>query len=325
MLHITSGDFESAKLRELGIEGSFLGWSDLLTEGPVPAGMSLDELSQIRAAFIAQNGWGSDYETLTHFQSRDACLRSAAASDEVTLWCSPGLSSLLLTLQVLDWFRHEGREHARPALIRMPADISQMQQDDVQQAYRHRQPVTDSLWQQAADSWDMFQSSNPRGLLQLAAQHDTAWPELTSALLRLLQQYPDHTGLNLSQRRALEVLKETPQTTAELMRKLHELEALPFMTESSFWKMLEQLESNRSPLIETATGVSLGKPGLFGADQALLDTNLVLTERGTHLLSGNGDWLRENDADFWIGGVHFYGEDSWRFIRDESRLQRGAG
>ena len=58
MLHIVNGDCAVEALRESGIEGGFLSWIDVLHDGPVPAGLSLEELSEVRADFIADCDWG---------------------------------------------------------------------------------------------------------------------------------------------------------------------------------------------------------------------------------------------------------------------------
>ena len=51
MLHVTNGD--SVSLRESGVEGDVLVWADPLHEGPVPDAAGLDELTVVRAEYIA--------------------------------------------------------------------------------------------------------------------------------------------------------------------------------------------------------------------------------------------------------------------------------
>ena len=58
MLHITNGDAAANVLRKAGITDPILPWRDTLHEGPVPAGLSLRELSRVRTEFIAECGWG---------------------------------------------------------------------------------------------------------------------------------------------------------------------------------------------------------------------------------------------------------------------------
>jgi hypothetical protein len=59
MLHITNGDSAAEVIRRAGVQGDVLPWRDVLHEGPVPQGLSLEELLGVRARFIAAAGWAS--------------------------------------------------------------------------------------------------------------------------------------------------------------------------------------------------------------------------------------------------------------------------
>jgi len=50
MLHITNGS--SVALKQTNLPGDVIYWADVLHEGPVPAGLSLRELSRIRERFL---------------------------------------------------------------------------------------------------------------------------------------------------------------------------------------------------------------------------------------------------------------------------------
>ena len=52
MLHITNGDCAVAVLSR-AVSGTFLPWRDVLHEGPVRAGLSLEQLSAERARFMS--------------------------------------------------------------------------------------------------------------------------------------------------------------------------------------------------------------------------------------------------------------------------------
>ena len=57
MLHIVNGDCAIEALKDSGIEGDFLSWLDVLHDGPVSEGLSLNELSEVRVDFIADYDW----------------------------------------------------------------------------------------------------------------------------------------------------------------------------------------------------------------------------------------------------------------------------
>ena len=45
-LHVTNGDLVAGRIAESGLSGDVLPWRDALHEGPVPAGLSLDEIGE---------------------------------------------------------------------------------------------------------------------------------------------------------------------------------------------------------------------------------------------------------------------------------------
>jgi hypothetical protein len=62
-------------LKDSGIEVDFLSWLDVLHDGPVPEGLSLEELSEVRADFIADCDWAVLEKAKNAFQKRDIVFR----------------------------------------------------------------------------------------------------------------------------------------------------------------------------------------------------------------------------------------------------------
>ena len=86
ILNITNGDCAVEIMKKAGIRGVFLPWRDVLHEGPVPQGLSLDELSKVRAKYISGHGWGDAEEILRSFIERDNLLKSYQDYEKVILW-----------------------------------------------------------------------------------------------------------------------------------------------------------------------------------------------------------------------------------------------
>jgi len=53
MLHLTNGDSAAGFLRDSGVADRAVAWRDVLREGPVPPGLTLEAMSQVRARFLA--------------------------------------------------------------------------------------------------------------------------------------------------------------------------------------------------------------------------------------------------------------------------------
>ena len=74
-LNISNGDSAVKIMREAGIEGDFLPWSDVLHVGPVPAKLSFEALSEVRAEYIVGQGW-ADAENVDRLFRERAVLMS---------------------------------------------------------------------------------------------------------------------------------------------------------------------------------------------------------------------------------------------------------
>src|SRR5258708_12016609 len=99
MLHITNGT--SVSLPRTGLPGGFVYWVDILHDGPVPAGLALEELSRVRARFI------SDFFDIPHaeasLEERDEALLAFRDHEEIVLWFEHDLYDQLQLIQILDF------------------------------------------------------------------------------------------------------------------------------------------------------------------------------------------------------------------------------
>src|SRR5215470_16809679 len=117
MLHLTNGDMTVGVLKAAELPGTYLPWRDVLHEGPVPAGMTLEELSRLRVEFIVSCGWGKPDEVSRQFSTRDATLEGSLAEDEVVLWFESDLYDMLQLCQVLAWYSEQKSQTSTISLI----------------------------------------------------------------------------------------------------------------------------------------------------------------------------------------------------------------
>ena len=92
LLNIVNGDCAIEALIHSGIEGDFISWLDVLDDEPVPEGLRLEELSNIRAKFIAECDWDSLQNAKDSFRKRDIVFHNCHKSTKwyfgTTLNCS---------------------------------------------------------------------------------------------------------------------------------------------------------------------------------------------------------------------------------------------
>src|ERR1022692_1427853 len=120
MLHITNG--ESVSLPHTGLPGQVICWNDILHDGPVPRGLPLQELSRIRARFIAEF-FGMPLSDVS-FVERDEAIARFHNHEEVVLWFEHDLYDQLQLIQILDWFSHKDLVHTRLSFISVNSYLS---------------------------------------------------------------------------------------------------------------------------------------------------------------------------------------------------------
>ncbi len=191
MLHITSGETLFETLFDLG--GEVLAWRDPLDEGPVPAGLTLAELSDVRAEYIAGE-WGIPLgEVQRQFWLRDEWLGNARHEDEVVLWFRETAREELQLLQVLDWC--SSQSGLKVTLVRAP-----VWREPLDALFRARRPVVEADYDRARRAWAAFRSPDPSELAGIARAE-------LPVLLDFLREYPSvENGLGRSEQRVLEAV-----------------------------------------------------------------------------------------------------------------------
>jgi hypothetical protein len=199
LLHITNGDCAVTVLSQV-VQGPILPWRDVLHEGPVRAGLSLEDLSRERAQFIADAGWGEFATVLKSFQERDALFRRGGEHDEIVLWFEHDLYDQLQLIQVLD-----GLSALRGPPISLVCEaeyLGNMAPERAAELFSLRTPLTRRHFQEAQSAWAAFRSADP---LQIDPSKPKALQFLGAALRRHLEEFPWTTdGLSRSQRQIRE-------------------------------------------------------------------------------------------------------------------------
>jgi len=323
MLHITNGDHANLALKQQGIEGRYLSWNDVLHDGPVPAELSLDEMSRIRANFIHHCGWASVFEAQTHFQTRDAVFLSGAKEGEVVIWNSHELYDQLHLLQLLGWYSSdEGRALARPELVFVPHLISDAEEKLVS-CFEQRTVVSDEQLAEAEALWISFTGSNPRALAAMTQQDMPALPFMQRAMQRFMEEYPDQNGVNRTERQVLAAVAAGQSAPGQVFAASQNAENPRFMGDSSFWLVVKRMVESDTPLLTTQNGQQFQVAGMFGPDETFMAQTLSLTLLGESVLAGEGDWLQGHVIDRWLGGVHLNPDNIWRWDANAQQISRG--
>jgi hypothetical protein len=303
-LHITNGDHARGGIAATGIPGTVSIWADPLNEGPVPGGLSDDQLRTIRARFIAGAGRGERFESvLADLERWAAALDQRGEYSETILWFEHDLFDQLALIQVLD--RIGSVPSPAPVTLicidRFPGHpdfkgLGQLEPRELATLFETRQKVSPAQIDLASRAWRAFRSADPTAIEELL-QGDTSFlPFLGPALARHLEEFPwVETGLSRSESRLLQLVADKPNPIREVFPRMHDGESAFYIADSSLWDLVKRLGMLDPPLVVVDVQSE--------ADRALPRATVEATVRGRAIVAGNGR-VERSEIDRWLGGVH---------------------
>jgi hypothetical protein len=322
MLHITNGDSVAGTLRHTGLPGAVVAWQDVLHEGPVPAGLPLEELSRVRAGFLASPGFGTVEQNAASFAQRDRALAGFRDHEEVVLWFEHDLYDQLQLIQVLDWLNGREPGATRLSLICIGeypgrprfAGLGELNASQLAGLFGVRHPITTDQLDLGSRAWEAFRFTDPLSFATFAAG-DGALPFLAGAVRRLLEQFPSSSnGLSRTDGHVLEYLSEGPAWFADLFASQMEKEERPFLGDGILQIYIDRMIHSKTPLL----AVEPDSPAPPSPR-----CRYSLTQAGRKVLAAEADFVHLNGIDRWIGGTHLHGAESqWRWDAQRQALRR---
>ena len=300
MLHVTNGDIVREQVEQAGLAGAAVAWNDVLHEGPVPAGLSVEQLRDVRARFIGASGWAREEDARRELERRDGAL--AAEHDRVVLWFEADLYDQLQLIEVLDRLARDPVEAV--SLVGVDGYLTDHTPSELADLFAGRPAVTDAQLELASQAWAAFRSPDPTAIELLLETDTSPLPFLADALRRHLEQFPAlDTGLARTERQILEAIAAGARTRDEVFARHQEREGRVFMGDTTLWSYLGRLCEGRAPLLASENG------------------SVSLAAAGEAVLAGRADAVALNGIDRWLGGVHLHGEEAaWRWDRARRRL-----
>ena len=315
-LNITNGGSAIELMKAAGITGDAFSWDDLLHEGPVPAQLSLSELSKVRGDYIIGQGLAQEAMVRHKFEQRDALLTKYGDYDRVTLWFEHDLYDQLQLIQILDWFYHQEPIETELQLICVDKHLGHHTPVEFAALETQRRKVTPAMLLLASEAWRAFTADSPMALNQIVSGAFDELPLLKPALKRLLMEYPDlKTGLPLTERLILQCLQSSVMTPGELFKAYTRVETDEFLGDSPFWIRLNQMAFCQFPLIAYEIDEAVGYP--LNRKQ-----KVSLTPYSSQVLSGKKHWFDESSLTKWLGGNQISPLNRWCFNPATRRVER---
>jgi hypothetical protein len=288
MLHLTNGDSTARTLRRMGITGSVIAWRDILHEGPAPAGLALEAMSDVRARFLASTGAGSFPEVRREFGARDAALRAAR---QLTLWFEHDLYDQLQLIQVLAVLATQPETSSELICVGSFRGVEpfyglgQLTPSQLASLWPDRRRISSDQLLLGTRAWKAFCSPDPLAVRNLLATDTSTLPFLRPTFERWLEEFPSPPdGLPRTERQLLRAVAAGHRTFEAIFRANQEQESAPFMGDSVVEMRLAALTNAPTPL--------------------LTRDPIMLTTAGARVLAGEVDAQQLNGIDRWFGGVH---------------------
>jgi hypothetical protein len=322
-LHVASGHATTGTIETAGIPGTLSVWAEVLHEGPVPEGVSDDELRAIRARHVAGPG-GVAEDVLSELREWERTLDTFPDYDELVLWYEHDLFDQLNLIQVLDRLsRAHQSSSTRISLISIgsfpgrPAfkGMGELTPAELGPLFETRQPVREDQYSLARRAWKAFRSPDPREIEALLSTDTSAWPFLGPALARHLQEFPSTVnGLSRCEQRLLDLVDAGYVDVRKAFPRMHDGETHFYIGDLSFWNLVSALARSSPPLLDIVES---------DTRESFPRATCAITAAGQDVRRGTADRIRLCGLDRWLGGVHLDGADRpWRWDPATGRLTR---
>jgi hypothetical protein len=316
-LHVANGSSVTHTLAEAGVPGLLSIWADPLHDGPVPGGLSDEELLEVRRHFHEGPPGGPSDDPVNDLRRWRQIIEQHDAYDELVLWYEHDLFCQLNLIQVLSWIHHRVPSSKVVSLICIGSypgrpdfkGLGELTPSELAPLLDTRQPVSESQYALAERAWKAFREATPEALDDFRRTETSALPYLAPALVRFLQDYPwTIDGLSRTERRLLQLAEAGNVTLAKAFPRMHEGESAYYVTDTSLDDLVETLSKTSPPLLaRIADGASI-------------------TAAGRAVLRGDQDRISLCGVEErWLGGVQLRNDATvWRWDDARQRMTSDA-
>jgi len=292
-------------MKKAGVEGEFLLWQDFLHEGAVPLGLTLDELSKVRAKFFDNSNFAEYKKVLKDFQERNQKLYRYRIYNNIIIWFEHDLHDQLLLIQILNWFAKQNIESINITMVSTSNYLGESSTKQIQKLLKYRIELLPEHFKLAEKAWSAFCEPTPKEWFKLLTQPTSLLPFLHGAIFRMLEEYPNtKTGLSRTEYQALLIISNGIEKPHDIFEKYQSFEERKFMGDIIFFKILKEFENYN--IIESYENRS----------------KLKITKLGRRLLNAEENWLNIKPINRHIGGVHITMDNLWCWDSRKHTIKR---
>ncbi len=328
-LHVANGTCTTQLIQAAGIPGAASIWAGPLHDGPVPGGLTDEELLDVRRRYHAERAYPTAAAWIGRDPSLDpvndmrqwrAAIERHDSYDELILWFEHDLFDQLNLIQLVTWIRERLPATKPVSLVCIGTfpgrsefkGLGELTPDELASLLETRQRLGEPQYALAERAWQAFREPTPETLDNIRQGDTSALPYLAAAVARFLQEYPGRSTGSRTERRLLELASADGDGIAlsSAFRLMHDGETVYYITDTSLAELAEELSRTSPPLLTLTLGRVEDGKGLRG--------NIALTDAGRAVLDAHQDRVSTCGIDRWLGGVHLQrGGTLWRW--DDAR------
>src|SRR4051812_11028130 len=238
ILHVLNGDSTRMGLEQSSVPGTFAVWADALHDGPVPAGLSDDELAALRARYFAPLMHQPAEGVLQMALGWNRALSAYREFDEVVFWLEHDLFDQLILMRHLHWLTTIEAARTQFSLICIGSfpgipgfsGLGELSPVQLESLLDQRTPITRAQTELGREGWQLFREPDPLPLFEWSRRDLSALPFLGGALQRHFEDYPSSAdGLSRTERQILTALRAGKQTFAQVFVECQRMEERVYM------------------------------------------------------------------------------------------------
>lgn len=317
VLHITNGSSAVDIMRKSGLEGDLLPWDDVLHVGPVPAKLSFEALSEVRAEYIINQGWADADMVDRLFRERGVLMSHIEKYEKVILWFEHDLYDQLQILEILNYLSSVSFDLNRLSMICTENYLGRLNAEEIAVLKQYEEGVSQEQIDLAVKVWKAFREHTPLFWAKLLHKNTKVLPFLHGTIHRMLEEYPSESnGLSRTQNDILDIVSNGEYRLGRIFAEQQKREKRVFLGDTVFIDIVNEMMVVNFPLLISNLGDRVELP--FSQDQ-----QMSITQKGLDVLSGKVHWLEIHTVDKWLGGVHLSKKNVWLWNSETKEIERG--
>jgi len=228
IIHVLNGDSTVKNLAKYGIPGDVIVWRELLCEGPVHFTVGSDEFWKERYAYFENEIGVSKLVYFDKTIKEIIKLEDLSKFSEVVLWFEYDLFCQVNLLAACTYLLQNYRKDLTYYLVctgkvkeqEQLQSLSDFPPTEYSILYKNKVKLTKHNLLFAEQCWNVYAENNEEKLRAFNFNQCAKFNYLQDAMNQHLLRFPKENGLNQIENKIVEIIKDSAQTSNEIVREL---------------------------------------------------------------------------------------------------------